>query len=134
MKTYNYTWPEQESFASSYACRFLPRRGMAKTQNYLLGPIFNLLDFSKTSSLVVSWSILLGLWVIIYYVLPIGFWNSEDKQYVNVTRSIIYTILAYFAVSFFLISSLMKKGCAALEDQADAFLYGEAPSLPPTLE
>ena len=134
MKTYKYTWPESESFASSYACRFLPRRGMAKTQNYLLGPIFNLLDFSKTSALIVSWTILLGLYFGIYYGLPIGIWNSEDKQYVNFRRTLASTIIAYFAVSFFLISSLMQKGCTALEDQADAFLYGEAPSLPPTLE
>jgi len=131
--SYKYFWPEEEAFVSGYACRFLPRRGLEKVRNAFIGPVYNLLDFSKTLVLAFSWTLVFVIWYVLYFIMPIGVWNSEDRQYLEPRRVIISTIIIYFVVSFFLIGSLMKSGCKALEDQAASFLFDEAPPLPPTL-
>jgi hypothetical protein len=129
---YRYVWPETESFASAYACRFLPIRGKAQFSNVIFGPIVNLLDISKPSIALFSWA-LVGAFYALFYYLPIGFWNSADDQYLDMTRVYIATAVAYYVFSMLLIGKLSARGCSLLEAQGQDYLYGGKPPLPATL-
>lgn len=130
---YNYEWPEKPSFASSYACRFLPRNGRSQFNNVLLSPIFNLFDVQRTTVWAFSVALLIGTWYLLDRIVPICFLNSVDGQYVDSTRVIISTIILYFVLSAFLISMLGERGCSQLEEQARSYLYDRAPPIPATL-
>jgi len=130
--TYRYVWPETESFASAYACRFLPVRGKAQFSNVIFGPIVNLLDISKPSIAVFSWAIVLGFYAL-FYNLPIGFWNSTDGQYLDMMRVYVATAVSYYVFSMLLISKLTGRGCSLLEAQGQDYLYSLKPPLPSTL-
>jgi hypothetical protein len=130
---YNYVWPERPSFASSYACRFLPRSGTARFSNVIFSPIYSLLDIQRTTAWVFSVGLLLGIWYLLENVVPICFLNSRDGQYLDRTRVITFTIVFYMVISAIIISSLGQKGCSDLEEQARSFLYDSAPPIPSTL-
>jgi hypothetical protein len=130
----DYEWPEQETFASGFACRFLPRAGRTKFNNVVFGPVVNLLDLTRPTVWAVSVGLLLVSYLLIFNVLPIGFWNSNDGQYIDNTTATIFTFVLYFLLSAFLIGFLTNKGCDALEEQANAYLYNPSPvSAPRTL-
>jgi hypothetical protein len=84
------------------------------------------------------WAVSAGLfllsWTLVHNVLPIGFWNSSDKQYIDTTRALIFSVVLYYLLSAFVIGFLNSKGCEALEEQAGAYLYGGSPpNAPDTL-
>ena len=133
MAPYQYVWPEGPTFSSSYACRFLPRTGTDKFSNVIIGPVLNLFDIRRTGVWVFSVGLLASIYVIIYFVLPISFINSSDRQYIDQTRCVVSTIIIYTLLSCFLVSFLTDRGCKALEEQAKAYLFNEAPPIPQTL-
>jgi len=130
---YNYEWPERPSFASSFACRFLPRNGRSKFSNVVFSPIYNLLDIQRTTTWVFSLALLFGTWYLIHNIVPICFLNSVDGQYVDPNRVFISTAVVYFLLSAIIISALGDRGCDQLEEQAKAYLYDDAPPVPATL-
>ena len=129
---YKYVWPQTESFASAYACRYLPVRGTSEFSNVIFGPIVNLLDISKPVVSLFSWSLVVAFYAL-FYVLPIGFWNSSDGQYLDIKRVYIATAVFYYLFSTLLIGKLTSRGCALLESQGQDFLYSLKPPVPSTL-
>lgn len=130
---YNYEWPEQQSFVSSYACRFLPRSGRSKFSNVIFSPIYNLIDIQRTTVWIFSLALLFGTYYLIHEIVPICFLNSTDGQYIDFTRVVISTIVLYMILSAILISVLGDRACDQLEEQARSFLYDVAPPIPATL-
>lgn len=130
---YNYVWPEEESFASSYACRFLPKSGNSKFSNVIFGPVYNLFDFQRTTVWLFSIGLLLAIWYLLENVVPICFLNSTDGQYIDKTQVYVFTFVLYFVISACLISTLGTQGCQQLEEQAKSYLYDVAPPIPATL-
>lgn len=132
MSKYKYVWPGTESFASAYACRFLPVRGTSQFSNVIFGPVINLLNISKPVVTLFSWSLVVAFYAL-FYVLPIGFWNSSDGQYLDINRVYVATAVAYYLFSTLLIGQLTKRGCSLLEDQGQDFLYSLKPPIPASL-
>jgi hypothetical protein len=128
-----FVWPEKEAFQSTFACRFLPRAGKTKFPNVIFGPVFNLIDFSKPMVWAVSVGLLFVSWLMVHTVLPIGFWNSTDGQYIDGTRAAIFSFVLYYILSAVLIGFLNTSGCNSLEEQAEAYLYTAPAALPSTL-
>lgn len=136
MPAYNYVWPESEDFSSAFACRILPRTGKTSSavlQNAFLGPILNLFGLQKPTAFVFAWALLLAIWALVYYVLPVWTWNSSDGQDRNFSRSVLGAFIVYYIVAFFLIAFLSKSGCNSLIEQAKSYLYDKAPPIPSTL-
>jgi len=131
-----YVWPAKETFSSAFACRNLPVYGSSSFR-FLSGfeePIYNLFpNFSKISVFVFSWILLVGLFLLVYYVLPIWHWNSVDGQYVDSTRSILVSCILYIIFASFIVSKLSKTGCDILEQQAMQYLYNPSNVLPESL-
>jgi hypothetical protein len=123
-----YEWAESESFTSGFAC------GSEKFNNVIFGPIVNLVpNLPRVFVFIVSWLILLFMFLLVYYVLPISIVNSSDGQYVDTGRSIGFAFLFYYIFSAVLIALLNNKGCSSITDQATAYLYDPAPPFPATL-
>ena len=131
-----YEWPEKQAFSSAYACRSLPIYGKrSKFITGILEPIYNLIpNFGNISVFLFSLALLIGCFVLVYYVLPIWYWNSEDRQYVDVTRSILFSSFLYILLSSFFIAKMAKEGCNILEKQAFQYLYSTANIVPESLE
>jgi len=132
--SYVFEWPESEKFASAYACKFLPRSGNARFQNTFVGPIFNLFDLTRPFVLLFSWFLFFVMFGLVYYVLPIGITNSTDGQYLAVSRCLLTSFILYYVLSIFLVGILSDRGCASLEEQANAYLYIEPATVPATLQ
>jgi hypothetical protein len=104
-----YVWPAKETFSSAFACRTLPVYGSAsfKLLSGIEEPIYNLFpNFGKLSVFVFSWALLVGCFLLVYYVLPIWHWNSVDGQYVDTTRSLIVSSVLYIILASFIVSKL----------------------------
>jgi hypothetical protein len=129
-----FEWPEGPKFASSFACRFLPRSGQSKFANTIISPVWNLFDISRPFVLFFSWFLFIAFYILLYYAVPISFLNSSDGQYVSGGRTVVVTIVLYYLVSILLIGVLQDQGCKDLEEQASAYLYSTPASIPSTLQ
>jgi hypothetical protein len=118
-----YTWPGRKSFASSYACKAIPKNYSGKLYNVLVAPIWNLFPLlNNVTPFLFSVGLLVVIYVLNYNVLPINVWNSVDGQYVDTERTLLFSLLAYYIISALITAFLLNQGCNDLIDQAKEYL------------
>lgn len=84
----------------------------------LCDPSFNL------PLLALVWAILIGVWVVNYYVLPVGPWNSADNTYKDQWRAALVSVLLYWVIFFIAISVASDAACMAKAREATKLVIG----------
>jgi len=129
-----YEWPEKQKFATAFACKYLPKTGTARFYNSLVNPISNLIPiFGNFNVAIISWLVLGFIFYTVYELSPISSINSSDGQYVDLTTSILFSLLFYYILAFLFVFILYDKGCESLKDQARDYLYSVPKIIPRTL-
>jgi hypothetical protein len=127
-------WPESKSFATSFACKTLPKSGYSRFYSALTGPISNLFPIpGQLTVFVLSW-LYLYVWYFLYSdQVPINKLNSTDGQYVDLKLCMASAFATYYLTIFFLIFLTYEKGCKIWTDQASEYLYSSPSFFPSTL-
>jgi len=111
------------SFSSSYACKVVPRDELGKYFNVFVTPLWNLFPLlPNLGPFIFSAGLLVGIFCLLYYGVPISFVNSSDGQYVDFTVCLIYAFLFYYALSVLLVAFLQREGCEGLRVSARKYL------------
>jgi len=118
-----YTWPRSKSFSSSYACKAVTTKYSGKVYNVLVAPIWNLFPLANNlAPFLFSVGLLALIFSLNYYLLPIGFWNSDDGQYLDFTRCLLFSLLVYYILSAIITALLVKSGCDDLISLAREYI------------
>lgn len=111
------------SFASAYACKVVPKNELGKYFNVVVTPIWNLFPLlPNLVPFILSAGLLIGIFFLLYEIVPISIVNSSDGQYVDFTRTLLFSLLIYYAVSMLIVAFLQNEGCEELRETARQYL------------
>jgi O-antigen ligase len=115
------------SFSSAYACKMYPKNNEGKYINVVVAPVWNLFPLANNIlPFLFSISLLVVIYMLLYYSLPIGFWNSTDNQYVDSNRCILTSLITYYVISVVLTAVLHNRGCSDIQEQAREYISKNA--------
>jgi len=111
------------SFTSAFACKVVPRNELGKYFNVIVTPIWNLFPLlPNLAPFVLSAGLLVGIFYLLYEVVPISVVNSSDGQYVDLTTCLVFAFLIYYVLAMLLVALFQREGCEELRETARKYL------------
>lgn len=96
----------------------------------LLAPVRSLFNMSQHESLFVyAWLLLIGIWLLVYYVVPASFLNTVNG-FKNATRVLVSTLVLFALIVVAYVSWARKAACESKEIKASYYVLGVKPGQP----
>jgi hypothetical protein len=96
----------------------------------IAAPIRSIFGLSKHESLFLyAWVLLILLWIILYYLVPLSFLNSSNG-FRSGSRTLIWSLVIFALVIIGYVLWARKSACASKRDKAEYFVKGQRPNAP----
>jgi hypothetical protein len=96
----------------------------------IVGPIRSLLGMSKHESLFIyAWIVLLIIYLLLYFVVPISFLNSSNG-FRNGWITLVWTLVIFFIMGIVYILWTRESACKSKLIKSSYYVYGRKPAQP----
>jgi len=99
-----------------------------------VAPVRSLFGFSKHESLFIyAWIVLILIYIILYFVIPTSFLNSNNG-FKSGWVTLLYTLLLFAVISFIYVLWVRDTACNLKSIKAAYYVFGRKPAQPKYLE